>query len=180
MSVIHMTNVSVTRDIDLACKVIEGKLVPPKNSFNTYSMIYRTTNENISHKPYVAALQDRKDVLAITGSGDQILNSIFFGGKNITCIDISCFSKYYTCLKVAAIKALSEDDYLEYIHANDCSLPLSIKYYEKIRTFLDPLSRKFWDTIFNNYNETALYQSEFFGSFIFIAVIFLLLYLNEE
>ena len=62
--------------------------------------------EIINSRAYIDCLVDRKKVLSTIASGDQILNSILYGAKDIEGFDISVFPKYYLNLKIAAIKNL--------------------------------------------------------------------------
>lgn len=156
---------NLTSDVSAVQKVMSGYLVPSSFSYNDHSMIYRSTNENISNEKYVEALKDKERVLSITSSGDQIINSILFGAKQIVGIDICRFSKYYTILKLAAIKSLSKEEFLDYIVGIDNKLPLSRKLYKKIRRNLSQEALIFWDSIFDFYNEEQVINSKLFGDY---------------
>ncbi len=165
MSNILIRNVNLNRDIDLAKKVIDCKLMSPFCTFGEYSMVYRTTNEDIGHPPYVEALTGRKDVFSITASGDQIINSVFYGGRNITGLDISKFTKYYAALKIAAVEALTKEEYIKYIVGDYNVDPLSLDLYSKLRVKLNPDAAVFWDSIFDYCGVERLNDSPFFGHF---------------
>ena len=102
---------SVQEDIKKAREIIASskkKFI----GFNTDTFIYRFTNESIElYKNY---LMNRKKVLSVTASGDQILNSILFGSKEIDSFDISRFPKYYFELKKAAIETLTRDEFIDF------------------------------------------------------------------
>lgn len=166
-----MKNLQIDRfklhqDVEMAEKIAKGQVSLEKKMFHTYSMIYRTTNENISHDPYVEALQHNGRVLSITASGDQIINSILYGGQDITGVDISVFPKYFVALKLAALQTLDKDEYLLYILGNDTSTPpLSIDLYNKVRENLDSYAKRFWDKIFNSNSPKELSSSPLFSYF---------------
>lgn len=163
MDNVKINNFNLDDDINIAKEIIDGKMNNEVYKFSDTSSIYKTTNECISHKPYVEALENKKRVLSIIGSGDQILNSILFGANDIVGIDISTFPKYFLSLKLAAIKTLKKMEYLEYFYGNS-SRPFSDRIYELIRCELDDSTRIFWDSLYNEYNE-KLYNSKLFGDF---------------
>lgn len=161
MENIKLINYNLDEDIKEA-KTIIGTNNNSSLSFNEYSPIYKSTNECLSHPPYMDALKNKERVLGIIGSGDQIINSILFGSNDIVGLDISTFPKYFLMLKLAAIKVVEEKDYLEYFYGNSKE-PFMEEYYEIIRKELDDSVRKFWDYLYNNYNN--LYHSHLFHDF---------------
>ena len=166
MKNLKLINADLENDIEMAKEIISCKINRNPDVFSENSMIYRVSNENMSDQNYVSALKDRKKVLSITASGDQIINSILFGGEDITGIDISRFPKYYVSLKLSTLKSLSKEEYLNYILGDKLNhIPLSKKHYEKIRLNLDEESKIFWDSIFNDFNEREINASSLFGYF---------------
>jgi len=165
MGNVHIRVADLGEDIDFAKKIIEGKITTLRDKFNDYSMVYRTTNENINHKPYIDALTDKETVLSITSSGDQIINSVLLGGKTIKGIDICRFTKYFVSLKIAAIKSLSRDEFTTYILGNREYPSLNTEYYERVREYLPIESLFFWDSIFKRYSYKQVNDSSFFGDF---------------
>ena len=164
MENVKVNNTSVLDDIKLACDIINDDIKVNDYEFNNHSPIYKTTNENISNKEYIEALRDRKRVLSIISSGDQIINSILFGAKDIVGIDISRFPKYFLALKLAALKSLNLKAYIEYFYG-DLYCPFSIKYYLAIRHNLDDETRFFWDEIYNKFSYQYVYNSNLFNKF---------------
>jgi len=160
---IKLYNVNVLEDLKLAKEVIDGK-INKKQFFNSLSSIYKTTNENISDEIYTKSLKNKNRVLSVIGSGDQIINTIFLGAKKIVGIDISRFPKYFLPLKLASIKKLDKDDYLEYFYGF-LNNPFMLKYYEKVRDELEDNSRTFWDDLYDNYEYNAIYNSYLFTNF---------------
>ena len=155
---------NVFKDIYIAKKVISGSLKPEDFCYDDHSSIYKTTNENINHEPYIDALRNRRRVLSIIGSGDQIINAILFGAKNIVGIDISSFPKYFLSLKLAAIKTLKKEAYLNYFYGEQ-DVAFNLDLYELIRNELDEESRLFWDCQYNSFEPNKIYNSKLFSSF---------------
>lgn len=121
----------------------EFKWLIGKN-YNEFSFIFRITNELISAKEYVETIKDKNKVLSVIASGDQILNSILFGSKDIDAFDISIFPKHYLKLKLAAIESLDCEDYKEFFFGKDA---LNKKVYKSFSDKLDPDSKFFWDSL---------------------------------
>lgn len=79
-----------------------------------FNQIYSFTTENI--RGYMEGLDlSGKRVITITGSSDHILNIILQGCLDILTFDINILSKYYMELKLAAIKTLSYDEFLNFL-----------------------------------------------------------------
>lgn len=81
-------------DIITAQKIVSGSFNNiGKNHYHGNSFIYRFTNEKINE--YQKYLENRKKILTVTASGDQILNSVLAGTKEIDSYDISRFPQYF-------------------------------------------------------------------------------------
>lgn len=132
-------------------------------AFHSSSSIYRFTNERMGSSAYVDAIKDKKKILSVVGSGDQILNSILLGSKDITGFDISVFPKYFLMLKLAAIKGLSLDEYLDFF-IGECDVEFSDELYDKFSSCLNDEEREFWDSLFNYSEGQELYYSRLFSS----------------
>ena len=125
-----------------------------ENPGHVMDNIYPFSNENIYEGISHLDLTDKK-VCTVGSSGDQLLNSLLLGAKDITLIDGNQLSRYYTELKIASIKGLTYLDFLDYFTRNNL---LNHKYYSKISHLLPPDVQQFWDTIIletnqENYNE---------------------------
>ena len=87
-----------------------------KDLYNNYfCWIYPFTNENIKGYYELFDFED-KDILCVTSSGDHVINSIFKGAKNIDAFDQNILSKYYTELKIGAIKTLSLEEFINFFY----------------------------------------------------------------
>lgn len=120
-------------------------LVTNPNS-DLFEKLYSFTTENISgYFPYLS-FKDKK-ILTVTASGDQALNAILFGSKEIDCFDTNPLAKYYLELKLAAIKELNQDEYLAFFcHGDSC---FQQEVYNKLRKSLSSFSLEIWDQIFS-------------------------------
>lgn len=157
---IKLNNLNTIEDIDLACKIINGK-INKSYKFSNVSPIYKTTNENISKDEYSNLLKNKDRVLSIIGSGDQILNSIFWGSKDIIGVDISRFPKYFLSLKLSSIEVLEKKEYIKYFYGF-LERPFQEKYYDKVRENLENNTKLFWDSLYNEYNYDKIYNSQLF------------------
>lgn len=150
----------ISRDYTSNKVVIGGRY----HLFHQNSFIYRFTNENVVG--YQKYLENRKKVLSVTASGDQILSSIMLGTKEIDSFDISRFPKYYTELKIAAILSLSKNDFLKFFAPEDtCIEGNSINFKDMYYGFSKNLSKNyklFWDEIIRNHDMFDVYQSALF------------------
>jgi len=128
--------------------------------------LYPFTNENL--KGYYSSIDFKeKDVLCVTSSGDHALNALVLGAKNIHSFDINPLAKYYSELKIAAIQALTLEEFIlffynkSYFDRKKYYLKKEI-YLEKISKFLDKNVKLFWNYIFENYTSKDIYNSYLF------------------
>lgn len=163
---------SVDEDIKKARELIESPM-SGFIGFNTDTFIYRFTNESIElYKNY---LMNRKKVLSVTASGDQVLNSILFGSKEIDSFDVSRFPKYYFELKKAAIETLTRDEFIDFFVGEHLSSLVGFiscyksleneklkEYYSGFNNNMDKDNKKFWDELFDIYNIDQVFSSPMF------------------
>lgn len=133
-----------------------------KENYHGNSFIYRFTNEKINE--YQKYLENRKKVLTVTASGDQILNSVLAGTKEIDSYDISRFPRYFFELKKAAILSLSKKEYLQFfLEGGESKKEFSYELYEKVEENLKGDAYKFWDSLFQFFDEEEIYHSSLFS-----------------
>ncbi len=111
-------NNNLNEDITIAQQIVTREKLPPRHYYGDISGIYRFTNEVMSSKEYKDAITDKEKILSVLSSGDQIINSILLGSKEIEGFDISRFPKYYLMLKLAALKGLNKKEYLDFFFGN--------------------------------------------------------------
>lgn len=147
--------------IKLAQNIVRGTHINfGSDNFINTSSIYRFTNEDITS--YYHHLINKKKVLTVIGSGNQVINGILAGTKCFDCFDISMFPEYYLYLHLAAISALSKEDYIKYFLSEDREEVFSYDFYEKIATNLKDKYKEFWDSLYD-YNEGIdIYKSLLF------------------
>ena len=153
-----------TNDISIAQKIVENtKSNYGEVMFHNNSAIYKKSNEQI--KNYQNYLENRKKVLSVIASSDQIINCILTGTKEIDAFDISRFPKYFMYLKLAALEALSRDEYSDFFYGYiDTSERHDDMYFDLIRDNLDKENKEFWDSLFNFYDWYDIYNSALFSS----------------
>ena len=104
----------INDDIKVAQKIVShSKSNVSEKPYHSNSFIYRTTNEEISK--YQCLLENKDSILSVIASGNQILNNIFAGGKNITGFDISTFPKYYLNLQIGALEVFNLDEFIKFL-----------------------------------------------------------------
>lgn len=133
-----------------------------KDMFHDTSAVYKVSNEKVQN--YVEYLSNRDRVLSVIGSGDQILNCIFNGTKEIDAFDISVFPKYFLELKMAAIKALTIDEYIDFFYEVTNLDEIYEDMYAKITVFFNPIVLEFWECLFNFFEWKDIYNSTMFSS----------------
>lgn len=150
-------------DIKLAQKIVSGSYNNTGSLFYyDKSFIYKFSNEEISS--YQNYQKNKKKMLSITASGDQILNSILAGSINIKSCDISRFPKYFFELKRAAILNLTKDEFINFfINESDYDQILNDDIYDGFRNDLDQDDRKFWDSLFQFFEGGQIYDSFLFS-----------------
>lgn len=153
----------VKKDFEMAQNLIEGNRYDWFGSvFNSYSTIYPSTNERISSRLYKSLLKGKEKILSVIGSGDQILNSILLGSKDITGFDISRFTGYYLKLKIAALKTLNYKEYISFFECDNKNR-FSKKLYDRIINVLERDTEYFWSNIFSRYDTETLEYCKLFA-----------------
>lgn len=134
----------------------------PDAPYHNHSEIYITSNEAM------AAIQQylnfRKRILSVIASGDQILNCILGGTEIVDAFDISVFPKYFLFLKIAAVKALDEDEYVKFFFGSIGPEEIYNDMYDRIRVYLDRENREFWDSLFDFFDWYDIIHSTLFSS----------------
>lgn len=151
-------------EIALAQQIVRNAFINilGKEPFEQYSGIYRFTNEDITN--YQHHLKDKRKILSVIGGGQQILNSILLGTREIDCFDISIFPEKYLFLQLASIKALSKSEYLEYYFSEDREVIFGDDLYDQIREYLPEKYKTFWDHLYMFDEGYDIYNSLLFRS----------------
>ena len=154
----------VKEDAILAQRIVsiaESNILPGI-PYHRHSEIYLTSNEvMIGIQEY---LNDREKILSVIASGDQILNCILGGTKLVDAFDISIFPKYFLFLKIAAVKALTQEEYIKFFFGSIGPEEIYNEMYDRIREHLDDENREFWDSLFDFYDWYDIIHSSLFST----------------
>ena len=65
-----------------------------KYNLPLFHMLYLFSNEELN-KYFPKIIRKNASVLTVGSSGDQILYSLLYGAKDVTCFDVNPFTKFY-------------------------------------------------------------------------------------
>lgn len=149
-----------------ALKIVDNYGNNLKNAyFHEESFIYMKSNERI--QDYVDYLLNKRRILSVIGSGDQIINMLISSPEHIDCFDISVYPEYFLNLKLAALQTLTQEEFLNFFFS---SAKTSLDeyyddlYFEKMRKRLTKKYREFWDALLNYTNWYEITNSRLFSS----------------
>lgn len=131
-----------------------------EDNFGLCCKLYNMTTENLLEFVNKVECKD-KNVLTVTGSGDQAFNVILNGAKNITCFDINPLSFCQLNLKRAAITTLSFDEFCKFFYIthsiNDDFSFFDKKLFDKFAGKLDNDTFDVFNYIYDFYNGNTKY-----------------------
>lgn len=143
-------------DYDMAYE----KLFMPEiydDCFNyTTGKAFAISNEQLA-KIFARLNLSNKKVLTVGSSGDQAINAILRGSKDITIIDANIFARYFIEYKLAVIKIFDFKTFNEIFIKHDF---FEWHIYAKISHLLSPQVKQFWDTLMLDL-DTDSYSSSF-------------------
>jgi len=117
---------------------------------------YSFGNEDWKSDQTALKIQPEDHVLCITASGDRPLNLLVNDCHKIDAVDANPIQNYLLDLKVAAMKKLNHDDFLQFIGAEEC------KHRSEMFKTLDPHlsseSREYWKQNRKKIAKGVLYQ----------------------
>lgn len=128
---------------------------------NNFFEIYPFTTENITG--YINNFElNNKSLLTVGSSGDQILNAIYNGCKDISLVDINEYTKYYYYLKVASILSLNLNEFLNFLSINGNYFNQeSLEKTKSVLRTLDCESYLFWNELFKKYDKRTIRERLF-------------------
>lgn len=129
------------KDICIALLLLDGK--EDINKLGNYNLVYGNSNENLGRYFKFFPIKDG-NVLTVLSSGDQVLQSVYCGAKNIYAFDYNPLAIYMGKLKICSLNYLNYNDFMSYFTNYE------ISYYKKIRDYLDNDTKLFWDKIYEN------------------------------
>lgn len=130
-----------------------------------YQSIYMFATENSNGVINTLDVKD-KDILTVSGSGDQIFNMLLRGAKNVETYDINLFSKYYFYFKESAIRTLTRDEFILFFFGKnysfrDCRFNEDT-FFKIIKNIKDSDSKFFFDVLGRSVGSKRLFKSELF------------------
>lgn len=146
---------SVEKDIKEAMRIIRNGFSLPNSIFQTdYNKIFAFTNEWIpGYLPYFSVAN--QPALTIAGSFDQTLFLIQNGASSVDAFDRNPLVKYYGYLKLAAVKCLSREKYLDFIPTSyNPYATFSRESCNEIFYEMPEDAQEFWFSIFRNVKDT--------------------------
>lgn len=117
--------------------------------------LYIHTNER-NFNLFKHVLVNGGKVLTVGSSGDQALNSLLFGAKEVTIIDLNMYTKYFVELKIALIKSLNFHEFCDYTNNFPKNFFEKFDVYAKVSHRLSPETQNFWDTLMVDGREEML------------------------
>lgn len=151
--------------------------------FSSNSAMYVSTTENFAD--YIKKIKvEGKSVLTVTGSGDQLINLALLGAKRVDNFDINQNAYFITQLKLAALQALSYEEFIKFFCvADDLRInymgivamqnkvghnpeAFDFKTYLKIKPYLSEDAAFYWNLLYEEYqyNGCELANSSLFYS----------------
>ncbi len=121
------------------------------NRSRSFSTLYPFTTENLNG--YMSLFDfNKKRVLTVGSSADQILNSFSLGSKDIVCFDRNTFTKYYFDLKKAGIKEFSLEEFVKFFCLYNSNFiknkeVFNLRDFERLVPYLSSSSLTFWSEI---------------------------------
>lgn len=155
-----MDVISVKKDIYFAKRLIDLSFILSDSRYTKYCRIPFLGTEN-SKELFAKLNTSFEKSFMVTGSGDQLFEAILHGAQEIKTFDINKLAGYGCALKVAAIKALDYEEFMDfYFYSN-----MSLKYYELMRIYLNSEELYFWDELFNYKRGLIIKENLFDASF---------------
>lgn len=103
-------------------------------------------------------------MLSVCGSGDQIINALYFGAEEVTGFDLNRKSKLIAKLKMEAVLYLRYQDFLKFFGEDKPNAGFSHQIYNKFKNKLDAHTKSFFDDLYKKFNYAGLklFRSENF------------------
>lgn len=134
-----------------------------------FQMLYPFTTENIAG--YINNFNlSNGTLLTVGSSGDQVINGSLFNCKEITCLDICPYTKFYIYLKISCLLELNKSEFLRFLSYKyktfrDNESAFNNDIYEKIKPtlkLLDYESYLFWDELFSKFKGLNIRKELFY------------------
>ncbi|MHB8860232.1 MAG: DUF3419 family protein [Minisyncoccota bacterium] len=103
-----------------------------------------------------------KRVLTVAGSGDQVINALYYGASEVVAFDINRNALFMTELKMAAIRALSYQEFSRFFSQTKKGFAQDL--YIKARPLLSRACQKYFDQLYTEIGPYGLGVSVYFRS----------------
>lgn len=110
---------------------------------NTAEKCYLSSNEYLMEYMNQFNLKNKR-VATVGSSGDQVLNALFYGSRDVTLIDANAYAMAYTEYKIALIK---EFDFITFRKKLGTRSIFEWQTYQKISHHLPKNVQQFWDRL---------------------------------
>lgn len=128
-----------------------------KNS--NYESLYVNATEDIP--TYSKQFANAKSILTIGASGEQAINAIDMGIKNIDVFDSNRLCRHALSLRIAAIQALTLEEYLNFYKTFDCFL------FIKIANYLEHEELMYWGTLYSMFGKDNTKSGDIINDLLF-------------
>lgn len=108
---------------------------------NNYESMYANATEDM--KGYYSEFGTPVTFLTVGGGGDQAINAVDIGAKKIDVFDLNYLSKRAVALRIAAVRALPQDKFMEFYKT------FKESDYTKVSKYLSEDNRAYWDSIYD-------------------------------
>ncbi|MFA6408036.1 MAG: DUF3419 family protein [Candidatus Paceibacterota bacterium] len=103
-----------------------------------------------------------KRVLTVAGSGDQVVNALYYGASEVVAFDINRNALFMTELKIAAIRTLSLSEFSHFFSQTQKGFDQAL--YLKMRPLLSKECQKYFDRLYKEIGTSGLGVSDYFRS----------------
>lgn len=127
---------------------------------NKYESLYTHATEDMA--TYYKTFKKTESVLTIGASGEQVVNAISSGAKNIDVYDSNRLCRHALHLRLAAIKALTLEQFLYFYNT------FSYNVFKKIAEFLPTEERIYWENIYYTFGGNSAESGHIIDKLLFV------------
>lgn len=122
--------------------------------FSERCKVYPFTTENLAGYMNCLNLENKK-VLSITGSGDHILNSFYYGANSVVGFDINSLASLFAELKFNALRKLNFEDFKKYLFVGSEKV-MNFETYQRIKEGLSESCLSFFNNLYEDYGFSGI------------------------
>ncbi|MBQ8430348.1 MAG: hypothetical protein IJX26_00165 [Clostridia bacterium] len=117
---------------------------------------YITSNEFLAK--YLSKINFKnKRVATVGSSGDQVLNALYYGSKDVTLIDGNVYSQAFIEYKMTLIKIYSFNTATKLLATDKI---FDFRIFKKVEPFLSPVVKDFWSVLIQNETQNKKVHDE--------------------